>query len=88
MGPDGPRAFKNHWEINRMPFIGLSDVKSKNAEKYYQEVNLFKLGRMPAVFLIDPKGRIRYVHYGDSMKDIPENSELLTFLKKVIEEKE
>ncbi len=71
-----------------MPFVGLSDVKSKNAEKYYQEVNLLKLGRMPAVFIIDPEGRIRYVHYGDSMKDIPENSELLAFLKKVIDEKE
>ncbi len=71
-----------------MPFVGLSDVKSKNAEKYYQEVNLLKLGRMPAVFIIDPEGRIRYVHYGDSMKDIPKNSELLAFLKKVIDEKE
>jgi len=71
-----------------MPFIGLSDIKSKNAEKYYQEVNLVKLGRMPAVFIIDPEGIIRYVHYGDSMKDIPENSELLMFLRKVIEEKE
>ena len=88
LGPDGPRAFKNHWQINEMPFIGLSDIKSKNAEKYYQEVNLIKLGRMPAVFIIDPQGIIRYVHYGDSMKDIPENSELLMFIEKVMEYKE
>lgn len=71
-----------------MPFIGLSDIKSRNAEKYYQEVNLIKLGRMPAVFIIDPEGIIRYVHYGHSMKDIPENSELVTFLQKLMEEKE
>ena len=71
-----------------MPFIGLSDIKSQNAEKYYQEVNLIKLGRMPAVFIIDPEGTIRYVHYGHSMKDIPENSELVMFLQKLMEEKE
>jgi hypothetical protein len=34
---------------------------------------LFKLGRMPLNCVVDIHGRIRYVHYGESMKDIPDN---------------
>jgi peroxiredoxin Q/BCP len=44
---------------------------------YGQRVNLFKLGRMPAQFLIDRQGIVRYAHYGRGMGDIPENSEIL-----------
>ena len=44
---------------------------------YGQEVNLFKLGRMPAQVLIDKAGVARYVHYGHNMSDIPKNEELL-----------
>lgn len=63
-----------------MPFIGCADIKSKVADTYYQEVNLFKLGRMPAVFVIDRSGMILYSHYGDAMSDIPANEELLKVL--------
>jgi peroxiredoxin Q/BCP len=44
---------------------------------YRQEVNLFKLGRMPLNCVIDQKGFVRYIHYGASMRDIPSNAELL-----------
>ena len=44
---------------------------------YKQEVNLFKLGRMPLNCVVDGKGYIRYVRYGNSMSDIPSNEELL-----------
>ena len=60
-----------------MPFIGLPDLRSRVANQYEQEVNLFKLGRMPALFVIDLDGMIRYAHYGDSMSDIPPNEEVL-----------
>lgn len=83
LGPDGPRAFKRYWEENDIPYIGLADIKSKVADLYYQEVNLFKLGRMPAVFIIDKEGIIRYTHYGNSMSDIPENSEILEEIKRI-----
>jgi peroxiredoxin Q/BCP len=43
---------------------------------YRQEVNLFKLGRMPLNCVIDAKGYVRFAHYGSSMKDIPFNDEL------------
>lgn len=77
LGPDGPNAFRNYWKENDMPFIGLPDLRSRVANEYHQEVNLFKLGRMPALFVIDLEGMIRYAHYGDSMSDIPPNAEVL-----------
>lgn len=63
-----------------MPFIGCADIRSRVADLYYQEVNLLKLGRMPALFVIDREGIIRYAHYGDSMADIPTNESVLKVL--------
>ena len=60
-------------------FVQLAADRGKQValELYGQEVNLFKLGRMPAQVMIDKAGVARYVHYGHSMSDIPENKELL-----------
>ncbi len=80
LGPDGPRAFQKYWQENDIPFPGMPDLHSKVAERYAQEVNLFKLGRMPALFVIDKQGVIRYAHYGESMSDIPSTSEVLAVL--------
>ena len=77
IGPDGPNAFRRYWSENELPFTGCPDLRSKVADQYYQEVNLFKLGRMPAQVLIDKSGMARFVHYGHSMSDIPENQEIL-----------
>jgi peroxiredoxin len=81
IGPEGPRAFKRYWQEQDMPFVGLSDPKHQVADLYGQEVNLLRLGRMPAIMIIDKAGRIRYQHYGDSMSDIPPNAELLSVLE-------
>lgn len=83
LGPDGPRAFKRYWEENEMPYIGCADIRSKVSDTFYQEVNLFKLGRMPAIFIIDLEGMIRYTHYGDSMADIPDNEVVLAEIRKI-----
>ena len=80
LGSDSPAAFKRHWAQENMPAVGLPDLKSRVAGLYYQEVNLLKLGRMPAQFLIDPAGIIRYSHYGSSMSDIPSSESLLEWL--------
>jgi peroxiredoxin len=86
LGPDGPNAFRRYWEENDMPFIGMADIKSKIASQYDQEVNLLKFGRMPAVFIIDPNGNIRYSHYAKSMSDLPSNQELLEVLDSIPQE--
>ena len=77
VGPDGIEAFKRYWTNENIPFVGLPDPDHIVAKMYRQEVNLFKLGRMPLSCVVDLEGRIRYVHYGSSMRDIPDNSTLL-----------
>jgi len=77
VGPNSPIAFEQYWENESIPFIGVPDPQHNVAKKYRQEVNLFKLGRMPLNCVIDAKGYIRFVNYGKSMADIPGIDELL-----------
>jgi peroxiredoxin Q/BCP len=77
VGPDSLEAFKQYWADQKIPFMGLPDPGHSVARTYRQEVNLFKLGRMPLNCVIDANGYIRFVHYGSSMSDIPSNEELL-----------
>ena len=77
VGPNSPETFKQYWVIENIPFIGLPDPEHSVARMYKQEVNLFKLERMPLNCVVDQKGYIRYAHYGASMSDIPTNETLL-----------
>ena len=77
VGPDRDYAFRQYWSEEKLPFPGLPDPSHAVAERYKQEVKLFKLGRMPLVCVVDAQGMIRYAHYGRSMSDIPENQVLL-----------
>ena len=79
-GPEGPAQFASYWERYTLPFVGLPDPNYSVLKLYGQEINLFKMGRLPAQVIIDKKGIVRYVHYGKSMSDIPENEELLGLL--------
>jgi peroxiredoxin Q/BCP len=80
IGPDNARAYHSFWEAHQLPFIGLPDPKASVLKRYGQEVNLLKLGRMPAQVIVDKAGLVRYVHYGKSMSDIPSNRELLELI--------
>ena len=77
IGPDDMTAFQNYWAKENIPFVGLPDPDHKVSKLYRQEVNLFLLGRMPLNCIVDSSGRIRFIHYGASMKDIPENDKFL-----------
>jgi peroxiredoxin Q/BCP len=77
VGPEDARAFAEYWQKESLPFIGLPDPTHSVLKLYGQEVNLFKLGRMPAQVLIDKAGVARFVHYGHSMGDIPKSEEIL-----------
>lgn len=77
VGPNPPAVFKQYWKNENIPFIGLPDPDHTVARRYRQEVNLFKLGRMPLNCIVDAKGYVRFAHYGKSMSDIPSNEELL-----------
>lgn len=60
VGPEGPEAFKDYWEKNDLPFVGLPDPSHTVLKLYGQEIKLFKLGRMPAQVIVAGR-RIRPV---------------------------
>ena len=80
VGPENAEAFAAYWRQEKLPFVGLPDPKHAVLKLFGQEVNLFKLGRMPAQVIVDKQGRVRYAHYGHAMSDIPEDGELLALL--------
>ena len=86
IGPEGLRRFTQVWEEQQYPFIGFSDYKHTVADRYGQEVNLLKLGRMPALLVIDKRGMIRFAHFGDTMADIPKNEDVLALLDRLNKE--
>jgi peroxiredoxin len=87
VGPDGPRSFQRTWEKQAFPFPGLADPQHTVADLYHQQVSLLKLGRMPAVLIVDKAGQIRYQHYGESTSDIPLNQEILQLLDQLNQER-
>ena len=83
VGPDSEDAFQKFWDDHDMPFIGLADPNHRVARQYEQEVNLLKLGRMPAQILIDKQGIVRFVYYSNSISDITENREILDIIDEI-----
>jgi peroxiredoxin len=83
VGPEDAVRFRAYWADNDLPFIGLPDPTHSVLKLYGQEVNLFKLGRMPAMVIIDKSGLVRFVHYGHAMSDIPNNQEVLQSLRTI-----
>ncbi len=83
VGPEERKAFADWWHEHEMPFSGLADPDHAVARRYGQQVKIMKLGRMPAQFIVDKGGFIRYAHYGKSMSGIAEGTEILTELDKL-----
>jgi peroxiredoxin len=80
VGPEDMKTFADWWHREKMPFVGIPDPKHIIAKKYGQKVDILKLGRMPALVVVDKEGKIRYQHYGESMSDIPPNEIILSLL--------
>ena len=83
VGPENAQAFKRYFVENDLPFIGIPDPTQSVLRLYGQEIKLFKFGRMPAQVLVDKTGTARFVHYGHSMSDIPENAEVLGLIDEI-----
>ena len=83
VGPEDAQAFAQYWQTHSLPFVGLPDPTYSVLKLYGQEVDLFKLGRMPAQVLIDRAGIARFVHYGHDMSDIPKNEEVLALADEI-----
>ena len=85
LGPDSEQAFKDFWQKEELPYVGLADPTHTVAKRYGQEVKLLKLGRMPALIIIDKAGQVVYKHYGGSMSDIPPNPHIVAVLDELNE---
>jgi peroxiredoxin len=81
-GPENADAFAAYWTrmSKELPFVGVPDPDHVVADLYGQETSLLRLGRLPALVLIDKAGQMRYQHYGRLMSDIPPNQEILASL--------
>ncbi len=55
----------------------VADPTHALADRYNQQVKIFKLGRMPAQILINKDKKIVFEHFANGMKDIIENDEML-----------
>jgi len=83
VGPENSDQFSRYWAENDLTFIGLPDPKHTVLKLYGQEIKLFKLGRMPAMLIVDKKGIVRFVHYGHDMADIPKNEDVLKAISRL-----
>jgi len=80
IGPEDQKAFQEYWHKESLPFVGLADPTHAVADRYGQEVSLLKLGRMPALMVIDKAGEVRFQHHAGAMFDIPPNRQVLAVL--------
>ena len=80
VGPEDRESFLSQWSAGAYPFVGLPDPDHRVADLYEQEVKLLRLGRLPALMLVDVEGRLRHQHYGGSMRDIPKIDDTLALL--------
>ena len=85
VAPHSAEKVEKFWKEEELPMIGVPDKDGKLARLYGQEWKLLKLGRMPALFVVDRKGALAFAQYGKSMSDIPENIEMLKVLDALAE---
>ena len=83
VGTDSVNSFQEYWKKEKIPYIGLPDPEKNVSRLYKQEINVFKLGRMPLNCVVDITGRIRYVHFGSNMTDIPDNETFLRVIDQI-----
>jgi peroxiredoxin Q/BCP len=80
VAPHAAETIAEYWKKEDLPMIGVPDADGKLANLYGQEWKLLKLGRMPALFVIDRQGTLAFTQYGKNMSDIPRNSDVLKVL--------
>jgi peroxiredoxin len=75
-------AMRRYWNRQGLPYMAIPDPAGRLGKLYGQRWRLFKLGLMPALFVIDRQGLVSYARYGSSMRDIPDNREVLEVLQR------
>ncbi len=60
----------------------VADPQHAIADRFKQQVKIFKLGRMPAQIILDKDDKRVFEHYASSMTNIIENNVILSAIKK------
>lgn len=74
---------QSYWNKEKLPFVGLADPEHQVADQYGQEVKLLRLGRLPALIVIDRDGNVHLNHHGSWNFDIPRNKDVLKLLDEI-----
>lgn len=80
--PENQATVAQYWQKEKLPFVGLADPEHTVADQYGQQFKLLKLGRLPALVIIDKAMNLVYSHYSESMRDISDNQSVLDILDK------
>jgi len=77
ISPDKPAALKNYLLNHQMNVRAIADPAGLLLQQFGQEILWWRLGRMPAVLGVNPKGIVVYRHMGQSMRDVPKFEEVI-----------
>ncbi len=78
---DSAENVADYWKKEKLPYLGLPDPDGNLGELYGQQWKLFKLGLMPAMFIVAKDGTVVFKHFSGSMSDIPKNTKVLEVLQ-------
>lgn len=81
IGPDEAHSFRQFWLEHRIPFTGIPDPSGAILESLGQESHWWQFGRMPFALIVDKRGKVRWVHRGSTMWDLPDIAPMKTALK-------
>lgn len=81
--PHDAEKTSSYFSTNHLQFHGVPDPDHEIADLYRQQWKFFKLGRIPALFVVDRGGKIVFSYYSNSMKDIPGNDTVISVLEKI-----
>lgn len=70
MVPNGPFMINQYLKANPVPYLILTDKRSKVAARYFQVKQFFAIGT-PTLFIVDQTGKISYAHYATSALEEP-----------------
>ncbi len=60
-----PKLSNGSGRVKKCHLSGFQMLEITTAKQYFQEFNLLKFGWVPALFVVDKNGVIRFAHYGE-----------------------
>ena len=81
--PDDAKAVRTTVKKRSCPSPTWSTRATRSLTQYGQQTKILKLGRMPALVVLDRDGTVQYEHKANSMSDIPSNKTVLDVLDRL-----